>query len=328
MNPNASLRIKIIGAFAAVYIIWGSTYLAIHYAIETIPPLLMAGSRFLTAGIILFIWARIKGAGLPNFADFKKATFIGALLLLGGNGMVVLAERSVPSGLTALLIATEPLMIVLLEWFRKGGIRPAGRASIGLLTGLAGVAFLIGPSNLSSVSNVDLFGAMLLMFASLSWAFGSLYASRAHSHASPLMNAAVQMVMGGAFLLIVGSAVGETHGFILSNITFSSIISEAYLIVFGSLVGYTCYSWMLRVVKPSLASTYAYVNPVVAVFLGWLIAGEQLSVKTIIAAAIILAGVILILSQKKKEPEPETMVAEPDVACELEPVTVKTRGNQ
>ena len=205
MNPNTSLRIKIIAAFAAVYIIWGSTYLAIHYAIGTIPPLLMAGGRFAFAGALLFLWARFRsGAALPSFTDFKKASLIGALLLLGGNGMVVLAERTVPSGLTALLIATEPLMIVLLEWLRPGGKRPVGGIAFGLLLGFAGVVFLIGPSGFSGETSVDIIGAVMLMIASLSWAIGSLYASRANIHSAPLMTAAVQMLSGGALLIIAG----------------------------------------------------------------------------------------------------------------------------
>ncbi len=299
MNANTSIRIKIIVAFGAVYIIWGSTYLAIHFAIETIPPLLMAGSRFIVAGSALFLWTFLRGAELPSFSDFRKASLIGALLLLGGNGLVVLAEQSVPSGLTALIIATEPLMIVLLEMFRRGGTRPTGRVALGMFLGFAGVVFLIGPMHISGNSNVDVLGAAMLMIASFSWAIGSLYASRAIIKTQPLMTAAIQMLVGGVLLLGVGVVTGEGTGFSLSAISFSSFISVLYLIVFGSLIGFTCYSWMLKVVKPSLASTYAYVNPVVAVFLGWLIAGESLTWQMVIAAVVILTGVVLILTYKK-----------------------------
>ncbi len=303
MNANTSLRVKLIAAFAAVYIIWGSTYLAIHFAIETIPPLLMAGTRFLFAGGVLFVWSYLRGAEMPSFSDFKKASIIGALLLLGGNGMVVLAEKTVPSGLTALIIATEPLMIVLLDWFRRGGTKPTGRVALGMLLGFAGVVFLIGPMNISGNSEVDFWGAMMLMAASFSWAIGSLYASRATIKTQPLMTASIQMLVGGALLLTTGMVKGEGAEFSLAAVSFSSLFSMLYLVVFGSLIGYTCYSWMLKVVKPSLASTYAYVNPVVAVFLGWLIAGEAFTSQTAIAAVIILTGVVLILSYKKDDGE-------------------------
>ncbi|TAK55712.1 MAG: hypothetical protein EPO24_11830 [Bacteroidetes bacterium] len=326
MNATTSLRIKIIAAFVAIYIIWGSTYLAIRFAIETIPPLLMAGGRFLIAGTLLFLWARFRGgAALPTFSDVKKSSLVGALLLLGGNGMVVLAEQSVPSGLTALIIATEPLMIVTLEWMRRGGTRPVGKVAFGLLLGFAGVVFLIGPTNLSGSMNVDALGATMLMVASLSWAIGSLYASKAHIQTAPLMTASVQMLAGGALLFIAGAATGELGRLDISAITTTSMLSVLYLIAFGSLVGFTCYSWMLKVVKPSLASTYAYVNPVVAVFLGWLIAGELFTGQTIIAAIVILTGVVLILSDRKGNQQTQTttrLVAEPDTVCEMEAVPI------
>ncbi len=310
MKSTTSYRLKLIGAFAAVYIIWGSTYLAIHYAIETIPPLLMAGSRFVTAGLILFVFARIRGAELPSLSDVKKSSLIGALLLLGGNGMVVLAEQTVPSGLTALIIATEPLMIVLLGWSLPGGIRPSGRTAFGLFLGFAGMIFLIGPLSLSGNLDVDLTGAMLVVGASFSWASGSLYASRVRTESHPLMAAAIQMLVGGVLLFLAGAVRGEMNNFTLSTVSATSLFSVVYLLVFGSLVGFTSYSWLLREVKPSLAATYAYVNPIVAVFLGWLIAGELITQRTVIAAVVILTGVLLILT-RKKEDLPPSVIEEP-----------------
>lgn len=294
-------RVKLVLAFAAVYIIWGSTYLAIRYAVETLPPLVFAGSRFLIAGSILYGWARLRGAPGPRLANWRPTFIIGALLLLGGNGAVVLAERSVPSGLTALLIATEPLMIVLLDWARPGGARPAGRVAAGLGLGLVGMFVLIGPAGLAGASEVNLFGAGLLIVATISWAAGSLYAAKAPTELPPLLFAGMQMIAGGVLLLIAGLVRGELHGFSIAAVSPRSLVAFGYLIAFGSLIAFTAYSWLLRVTPPSLASTYAYINPVVAVLLGWAVAGEPLTLRTMIAAAVIIAAVVLITSHQSRD---------------------------
>src|SRR5215216_1444086 len=198
-------RLKLVLAFGAVYIIWGSTYLAIRYAIETLPPLLMAGTRFIIAGTMLYTWTRLRGgASQPERINWRAAAVIGGLLILGGNGAVVLAERSVPSGLAALLIATEPLLIVLLDWARPNGSRPSGRVSLGLMLGLAGMIVLIGPVGIIGSSEVSFAGAALLITATFSWAAGSLYASRVKVAASPVVSAAMQMLAGGVLLLLAG----------------------------------------------------------------------------------------------------------------------------
>ena len=291
-------RLKIGLAFAAVYIIWGSTYLAIRYAVETLPPLLFAGSRFLVAGAALYGWGRFRGAAKPPRGAWRTALVIGGLMLLGGNGAVVLAERTVPSGLTALLIATEPLMVVLLDWVRPGGPRPGGRVALGLAFGLSGMVVLIGPTNLAGGSEVSLLGAGLLIMATISWAAGSVYAAKTRTVSSPVLFAAMQMIMGGCLLFAVGLGRGELRGFSFVNVSPLSIAALGYLIVFGSLIAFTSYSWLLRVTSPSMASTYAYVNPVVAVLLGWALAGEALTVRTLVAAAVIVAAVVLITSYR------------------------------
>lgn len=291
-------RLKLVLAFAAVYIIWGSTYLAIRYAIETLPPLLMAGTRFILAATALYLWARLRGAARVERINWRAAAIIGGLLLLGGNGAVVLAERSVPSGLVALLIATEPLMIVLFDWARPGGARPGARISLGLILGLVGMIVLIGPVGIADGNQVSLAGAALLILATSSWAAGSLYAARTKVADSPLMAAAMQMLVGGGLLLLAGLIAGEASRFDSSHMSLRSISAFLYLIIFGSLVGFTSYSWLLRVTPPSLASTYAYVNPVVAVLLGWAIAGEPLTLRTLLAAAIIIAAVVIITSYR------------------------------
>jgi drug/metabolite transporter (DMT)-like permease len=223
---------------------------------------------------------------------------VGALLLLGGNGNVVWAEQRVPSGLAALLVATEPLWIVVLNWVRPGGIRPSGRIALGLAVGFAGVALLVGPGSLMGGSSVDLMGAGALTLAALSWAAGSLYVTRARLPASPIMAAAAEMLAGGTLLLLAGFLTGEAGRVQLSAISLRSIVSVGYLIIFGSLVGFTAYNWLLGVTTPARASTYAYVNPVVAVLLGWAVAGEPLSIRMLLAAAVIIAAVVLITTHR------------------------------
>lgn len=297
-------RVKLILAFAAVYVIWGSTYLAIRYAIETLPPFLFAGTRFLIAGAILYCWAWMRGAERPNGLNWRAAFIIGGLLLLGGNGAVVVAEQSVPSGLAALLIATEPLMIVLLDWARPAGHKPNRRVLLGLGLGLMGMFILVGPANIMGESHINLFGAGLLALGSLSWAAGSLYGARARVVSSPILAAGMQMLAGGALLLATGLVRGEAQSFAFTDVSLRSAGAYFYLIIFGSLIGFTSYSWLLRVTPPSLSSTYAYVNPVVAVILGWALAGEPLTIRTMLAAAVIVAAVVIITSYKPNGARP------------------------
>lgn len=292
MNKAPS-RWSVTSALAAIYLIWGSTYLAIRWAVETIPPLLMAGTRFLIAGALLYGWMRWRGAPRPEPFHWVSATLVGGCLLLGGNGGVVWAEKEgFPSGLTALLIATVPLWMALLEWLR--GVRPKGRVVLGLALGFAGIALLIGPADLALGSRTDPVGATVIILASLSWAFGSLYSRRARLPESALLATAMEMLMGGALQLGAGSLLGEWSKLNLSGVSLHSLFSLVYLILFGSLVGFTAYIWLLRVSTPALVSTYAYVNPVVAVLLGAALAGEELTSRTLLAAVIILAGVALI----------------------------------
>jgi len=323
MNDSRGARasmLRVAIALGAVYLIWGSTYLAIRFAIETIPPFLMAGARYLTAGILLYGWSRLRGAPRPSLAQWHPAAIIGALLLLLGNGGVVWAEQRLSSGLAALLISTEPLWIVLLVWQRDRAQRPGGRVIAGLFLGFIGLVLLVRPG--SSSGGLDPLGVVAVLIASLSWAWGSIYSQRAKLPSSPLLSTSMQMLSGGGLLLLAGALTGEPARFALAEVSTRSLLSLAYLVVFGAIIAFTAYVWLLRSASAVLVSTYAYVNPVVAVLLGWAFAGEPLTRGTLIAAAVILTGVALISSAqgKKKEEEraPEPVaeeVAEEAEAC-------------
>jgi drug/metabolite transporter (DMT)-like permease len=289
-------------AFAAVYLFWGSTYLAIRIAIETLPPFLMAATRHLIAGAVLYVWARRHGLPRPGPESWKSAVIAGALLLVGGNGAVVWAEKRVASGLAALLVATVPLWIAVLNWIRPGGARPGARTETGLVFGFAGMALLVDPSHLAGHGSVDLPGAALLVFGSLSWSVGSLYAIRARPSASPLMGSGMQMLSGGTLLLLAGLLTGEAKALATTAVSWRSVGALGYLVVFGSLAGFTSYIWLLRATTPARASTYAFVNPVVAVLLGWGFAGEAVTLRTIAAAAVIIAGVVIITTARSVPP--------------------------
>jgi drug/metabolite transporter (DMT)-like permease len=289
------MRARLIAAFAAVYIVWGSTYLAIRFAVETLPPLLMAGARFALAGGILLLWSRLHSAeAAPTRRDWRTGLVSGGLLLVGGNGLVVWAEQRVPSGITALLVAVVPLWMVLLDWLRPRGRRPHALVFVGLALGLGGLAMLVGPSAGGGSDKTDLTGALVLVLASLSWAAGSLYTQHAPKASSGLNGSATQMVAGGAVLVLAGLLAGEGGRLDLAHATTRSILGFFYLVSFGSLVGYTAYIYLLGHTSAAKASTYAYVNPVVAVFLGWALAHEAVTGRTVLAAAVILAGVAII----------------------------------
>ncbi len=291
-------RLAVSAAFAAIYLIWGSTYLAIRFAIQTIPPFLMAGTRFILAGGILYGLSRLRGDPQPARIHWRSTAIVGGLMLLGGNGGVVWAEQRVPSGLSALLVAMAPVWMVLLEWLQPGGIRPSRRTAVGLVLGLIGVTLLVDPWNLAN-TRVDLIGAAVLMVSSLCWATGSVCAHRVELPASPFLSTAMEMLAGGVLLLVAGSISGEWTEIRFDTIRLESVLAFGYLICFGSLVGFTAYIWLLGVTTLARLSTYAYVNPVVAIFLGWAVAGEPVTPQTLLAAAVIVTAVMVIISRGK-----------------------------
>lgn len=308
-------RTRLLASFAAVYVIWGSTYLAISYAEASIPPLLMAGVRFLIAGALLYGWGRLRGAGRPKLVHWGSALIVGGLLLFGGNGGVVIAEQTIPSGLAALLVSTVPLWMVLIEGLRPGGRRPNLPVALGLGIGFAGVALLVGPR--AFVGGGSSAGVLIVVGAAIAWAVGSLYSRRARMPASPLMGNALEMLAGGGLLLLVALITGEGGQLRLDHVTLRSALALAYLVIFGSLVAFTAYIWLLRHAPVAHVSTYAYVNPVVALLLGLAFNGERLTPLTLLAAAVILAAVVVITTFRERPGAGTTEVAS---AAEAEPL--------
>ena len=288
-------KFALASAFAIVYLVWGSTFLAILFAIQSLPPFLMASARFLVAGSLLYAWSRlVSGAAAPSRAEWRAAAAVGALLLLGGNGLLVWSEQRIPSGVAALLVGTVPCFMALIDWWRPGGTRPSGHVVAGLLLGLLGLAWLVGPDALMGGGRADLIGATVVVLGSFSWAAGSIYSRHVATPASPFLSTAMQMLAGGGALLILSVSLGEPWEFDVPAVTLRSALGFLYLIVLGSLVAFSAYVWLLRVSTPAKVSTYAYVNPVVAVLLGAAFAGEALTLRMVIAAVVIVSGVALI----------------------------------
>jgi len=301
-------RLKVVLAFGVVYVIWGSTYLAIKIAIQTIPPFWMAGTRFLLAGSILYAFMRWRGTPPPLRKHWLAAAAVGALLLVGGNGALVWSEQRLPSGLAAVLLAMIPLWMVLLDSFRRGGPRLTGRMVSGLTIGLAGIGILVGPARLWGSARVDIPGTLALMLGAFCWAMGSVHSRGASLPSSPFLAAAMEMLAGGAMLILLGLAT-EANQLRWHAISLPSAAGLLYLVGFGSLLGFTAYIWLLKVVSTSRVATYAYVNPIVAVFLGWAIGHESISARELLAAVIIIAAVVLILFHR---PQPVAVAPDTD----------------
>jgi drug/metabolite transporter (DMT)-like permease len=295
---------RVLIAFAAIYILWGSTYLAIRFAVETLPPFLMAGTRHLTAGLLLYGWNRLRGEPRPKARDWRLAAVVGGLLLLGGNGLVSWAEQRVPSGLAALIVASVPLWMTVLEAAQR---RRAPRLAVvaGLVLGMASLGWLVAPGRFGGNGHVDALGAGALLLASLSWATGSLYSRTVRFSASTFLAVAMEMIAGGLILWGAGLLAGEGARLNFSAVSGRSLAALAYLVVFGSLTGFSAYMWLLKVTTPARVSTYAYVNPIVAVLLGWTFAGEAVTLRTGLAALGIVGAVAIIIRYGGKRQQKE-----------------------
>jgi len=306
--PAPPRKFAIFAAFAALYLIWGSTYLGIRFAIESIPPLLMAGARFLIAGVVMFVIAICQGASRSTLAEWRTALIVGACLLFCGNGSVTVAEQWVPSGLASLLVATVPIFITLLAWISGSAPRPRPMVLLGLAGGFAGVGILVGPTLTGPAaggSHHAGVGMLILLWGDLLWSIGSLYSRRARSATSPFLSSAQTMLCGGALMMLAGFAQGEARDFDLRQVTAGSLGAFVYLVLVGAIVGYTAYIWLLRHCDPSKVATYAYVNPVIAVLLGTFFAGETLTLRTVAGAAVIIGAVaVVITAQQAQEKVP------------------------
>lgn len=298
-SPTIPSRLALILAFTAIYLIWGSTYLAIRVAVETLPPFLMAGARFVVAGAVLYAWLAWQGRARATWRQWRHNAVVGALLLLGGNGLVVWAEQVIPSGITTLIISISPLCMVLLDWLLPAGARPTGPTLLGLALGFGGLGLLIG-GDLPGRAPLDLLRCAGLILACLAWSGGSLYSRYHREPAAPLTAAALQMLLGGALLLGLGLGCGEAGRLHLAALTPRAVGAWSYLVVAGSLVAFPAYVYLLKHSTPARVSTYAYVNPVVAVFLGWLLLDETVTGRTLAAAVVIVAAVALITIQRSR----------------------------
>jgi len=309
------LKLKLAIGFAAVYLIWGSTYLAIRFGVETMPPFMMASVRFLVSGFAIYALMRSRGVEAPSRSHWGPALILGILMPVGGTGLVTWAETVVPSGLTALLVATAPMWIVLADWVRPRGTRPTLPVVAGLVLGFAGIALLINPTDIGGLSEVDKLGAMVVVFATVSWAAGSIYSRHAPQPASKTLGVSMQMIAGGMGLMLVSLLSGELTGFNFAIVSTKSWLALGYLISFGS-TAFVVYVWLLSASTPAKAATYAYVNPIVALALGSLAAGEALSGWTLACAAIVIAAVVIIISAKgRAKQSPLNLKSREPVPC-------------
>jgi drug/metabolite transporter (DMT)-like permease len=288
IESPAPSRLKLLLAFAAIYVLWGSTYLAIRLAIDTLPPFLMAGARFLAAGAVLYALGVPSGLPRPTARHWRNAA-IGAIpLFVLGNGGVTWAEQAVPSGAAALVIATLPAWLLLLDWAYGGRMGPRLVEVLGVGLGVAGVAVLSAPGGIDAV------GAAVLLGAAVAWAVGSLFNRYAGLHASPALTAVMQMLVGGVMMVALGLVLGEGGRFDPGAVSWRSVAALAYLVAVAA-VALPAYNWLLSVTSPALVGTYAFVNPVVAVLLGWAVAGEAVTGRTGPAAALVVVGVMLLV---------------------------------
>ena len=303
-SANESQKIKIIAAFGIIYFVWGTTYLAIRLAINTIPPFLMAGIRFTLAGILLYGWSYWRFDKKPGLSDWGKAAIPGILMFVGGNGVLTWSETFIPSGLAALIIATVSIWMVVLDWLFFSRKRPDKLTLSGIAIGVAGVALLTGVGDEVLINGGSIIvGILVLTLASMSWAAGSLVSRNIKSTASLQFTISMQILIGGLALILIGSAKGEWPQVSLQTISLQSILALSYLILLGTLLAYSAYLWLLRVSTPAKVSTYAFFNPLIAVFLGWLLLDEPLTLETIVGAILILGSLFFVnqLRFKKKQ---------------------------
>ncbi|MGH7596404.1 MAG: EamA family transporter [bacterium] len=295
-QPNA----KLIAAFAAIYFIWGSTYLAIKYALEAIPPFVMMGTRSLAAGLILYLWSRTRGDEKVKKENIIPIVTIGVLFFLVGHGLLAWGQQKIASGFAALLVASEPLWIAVIEAFLVRDDKATSRTIIGLVCGFLGISILLAPGQKLGAHDMDFLSAFAILLGTLSWSLGAVYSRVAKLPKAPALAAGLELIVGGFLLVACGLFMGEGSRLQFEALSLRSILGLIYLIVFGSVITFTAYVWLLSLTSATRVATHTYVNPVIAVFLGWAVAGEPLSLQTFVATSIIVISVYLVLGQKRE----------------------------
>lgn len=303
-------RIKFILAYSAVCLIWGSTYLGVRFAIETLPPLLMAGTRFTIAGIIMFVWAKLARAERPSWIQVRSSAFVGLMLVTVCNGLFTLAMGRVPSSIGALIATSLPIWMVLLDWLRPDGVKPHRGVFVGVLIGFAGILLLVQPWKVflnasgygtpGTSHHLDLVGIGMMFIGTTGWAVGSIFARQTSLPASPQMNTTIQLIAGGIVTLIWGTLSGEWSNIHPEHFSMKSLLAFIYLIIFGSITAFTAYSWLLRNVSTALASSYTYINPIVAIIVGLTLGGEHITATVLMAMGIIMVAVAIIARYRNK----------------------------
>lgn len=291
-------------AFAAIYVLWGTTYLAIRVAVETIPPFFMAGVRFLLAGAILLVALRLRGLKMPTRPQWRSAAVIGAFLLLGGNGLVTWSEQKIPSGTAALVVATVPLWMTAFDWLLYRRATPTRKVALGLLLGSLGIGLLVGPGLDTGQAAILWSDWAIILLAPILWSIGSLHSRQANLPENAFLATALEMLTGGALLLLAGFLTGEASRLDLAAISPRSLMATIYLIFLGSIVAFTAYIWLLKTVDAAKVATYTYVNPIIAVGLGWLLLNETVTPQMLLAVVVIITGVVFITRRQPKAPQP------------------------
>src|SRR5579862_8147485 len=302
---------KILLAFAIIYFVWGSTFLAIRVGVREVPPFLLAGMRFLIAGVVLFLWMRFKGTPAPSFREWSSASLLAILIFVFDYGLLFWAEKRVPSGIAAVMMAMIPVFMALSEIVILRTQRLTARLAFALLVGIAGVAVLVSRSLSFGEAPIETSGAIALLVASVSWSVASALTRKLPLPAAKTMSSGVQMMAGGVFLTVTAAVLGEFRGFHIQSVSRGAWLSLAYLIVAGSIIGFTAYVWLIHHESPTKVGTYAYVNPVVAVLIGYFLGGEAIGPRTILGTVFVLVSVIVITTTKKPRQVVETLGTEP-----------------
>jgi drug/metabolite transporter (DMT)-like permease len=317
-RPTPPPRLLVLACFAAIYLVWGSTYAAIRLAVETMPPFLMAASRFLIAGLLLYAVARLGGAPAPTARQWRGAAAVGTLMLVTGSGVLCWAEQSVPSGLAAAMLATVPMWTAVLDWRLFAGPRPRTLALVGIVIGIGGVARLAGGGGVDA-GELGALGPLAILAAAGSWSVGGLLSRRVDQPRSAFLAVAMQMLWAGAVLAVAAGVRGEVATALAAPPTAVSGLAWAYLIVVGTLITLVAYVWLLRTVRPALVSTYAFVNPVIALLIGWLALGEGLTRSAAIGAGLVVVAVTMVVAANLPQPTGQRPGREPRIARRTPP---------